>query len=129
MSLKQKQSKMESLQYSELKTQSYMKSKIINAELVISAFCYRVRMARVKQNYPKSYSDLNCPLLCGSEDRQEHLLTCAKIKENCDKIRLNTTVEYSDIFSTCVDKIKAAVCLLDLAMKVRNEQLEDKIEI
>ena len=56
MSLKQKQSKMESLQYSELKTQSYMKSKIINAELVISAFCYRVRMARVRQNYPKSYS-------------------------------------------------------------------------
>ena len=101
----------------------------MNAELVKSAFRYRVRIARVKRNNPKSYSDLNCPLLCGSEDRQEHLLTCAKIRENCDKIRLNTTVEYSDIFSTCVDKIKAAVCLLDLAMKVRNEQLEDKIEI
>ena len=73
LSMKQKQSKMDSLEYSELKTQSYLKSDKINAETAKSAFRYRVRMARVKRNYPRSHSDLNCPLLCGSEDRQEHL--------------------------------------------------------
>ena len=122
--MKQNQSKMNSLEYTELKTQSYLKSDKMNSEEVKSAFKYRVRMARVKRNFPGSHSDLNCPLLCGSEDTQEHLLKCDKIKENCNKINDNITVKYVDVFSSCEEKIKDAVKLLDMAMLTREKILE-----
>ena len=85
---------------------------------------YRLRMARVKMNYQKSYSDLNCPLGCLAEDRQEHLLVCAKIKEVSDNVRLNRTVNYLDIFSSSTEKLVKAVDLLDEAMKTREKLLE-----
>ena len=69
-------------------------------------FMYRLRMARVKMNYQKSYGDLNFPLGCLVEDRQEHLLVCAKIREVSDNVRLNRTVNYLDIFSSSTEDIR-----------------------
>ena len=84
------------------------------------AFMYRVRMQL------QSYSDLNfhCALGCPAEDRQEHLLKCDIIKENSELIRLNKTAKYEDIFSSSIEKLVAAVDLLDVAMKVREKLLD-----
>ena len=75
-------------------------------------------------NYQQSYGDLNCPLGCLAEDRQEHLLVCAKIRDVCVNVRLNRTVQYLDIFSSSTEKLVAAVDLLDEAMKTREKLLE-----
>ena len=84
-------------------------------------------MARVKRNFPESHSDVNCPLLCGSEDTQEHLLSCVMIKEKCNDINRNNIVKYGDVFSSCEEKIKGAVKLLDLAMLTREKILETNV--
>ena len=115
---------MDNLQYSELKRQDYLMDNKVPSYKAKRAFMYRVRMARVKANFKQSYADLNCALGCPAEDRQEHLLKCDKIKENSELIRLNKTAQYEDIFSSSIEKLVAAVDLLDVAMKVREKLLD-----
>ena len=84
-------------------------------------------MDRVKRNYSHSYSALDCPLCLGHEDRSDYLLQCAKIKENCVDVRENRSVKYMDIYSSSIDKMVAAVDLLDAAMKTRENLLDQDL--
>ena len=116
MTMKAKSSKMTNLEYTELRQQEYLCHDKVPPHKARNLYRYRVRMDRVKGNYRHSYSDLDCPLCLVSEDRSEHLLLCAKIKEKCMDVRENRSVEYMDIYSTSIDKMVAAVDLLDAAM-------------
>ena len=127
MELKRKHSKMNNLQYTELKQQNYLSSKLVPPYKAKSLFRFRVRADRVKCNYKNSYSDLSCPLCLVTEDKSEHLLDCVRIKEKCVNVRVNATSKYMDIFSSSIEKMIAAVDLLDTAMKVRESLLDEQV--
>ena len=124
MTMKAKSSKMTNLEYTELRQQEYLCHNKVPPHKARNLYRYRVRMDRVKGNYRHSHSDLDCPLCLVSEDHSEHLLLCAKIKEKCMDVRENRSVEYMDIYSTSIDKMVAAVDLLDAAMKTRESLLD-----
>ena len=89
-----------------------------------SLFKFRTRMNQVRCNFKQSFANLSCPLCLVSEDRDEHLLQCVKIKEKCVNIRQNISSKYMDIFSSSIEKMVASVDLLEEAMKVRKDILE-----
>ena len=122
--LKESHSKMTNIQYSELKQQEYLKSSQVPAHKAKSLFKFRTRMNRVRSNFKQSHADLSCPVCLVAEDRDDHLLECIKIKENCIQISQNITAKYMDIFSSSIEKMVAAVDLLDAAMKVRETILD-----
>ena len=126
MDIKQGHSKTENIRYSELKQQNYLKSSSVPIHKAKSLFKFRTRMNNVKSNFKGIYSDFSCPLCLQAEDRNEHLLLCIKIKEKSTKIRLNTSAKYMDIFSPSIEKMIETVDLLDAAMKVREEIIEEQ---
>ena len=125
--MKTKSSKMKNLEYTELKQQEYLCNNNVPPHKARSLYRYRVRMDRVKRNYSHSYSNLDCPLCLGHEDRSDYLLQCDKIKENCVDVRENRSVKYMDIYSSSVEKMVAAVDLLDAAMKTREKLLDQDL--
>ena len=116
-------SKLDNLEYTELKMQNYLKSSNINSNQVKSLFKFRTRMATVAVNFPNMYVDLSCPLCKSSSDTQEHILQCSKLLDEVPELKSNSKVLYKHIFSNNIEKMKDTVLLLDLAMKKREEIL------
>ena len=83
-------------------------------------------MANVATNFSHSYVDLSCPLCKNSSDTQEHLLSCTTLKNEVTELKLNVKNSYKNIFSNNIEKMKSTITLLDLAMKKREELLENK---
>ena len=125
MDMKEEHSKTENIVYKDLRQQEYLKSSQVPTYKAQSLFKFRTRMNRVKSNFKQSYSDFTCPLCLISEDQDGHLLECTKIKEKSSAIRHNTSVKYKDIYSSSIEKMVAAVDLLEAAMKVRENLLEE----
>ena len=61
-------------------------------------------MLKVRHNFKNNYVNKSkkCPLGCGSEDTQEHLLFCSKIEESSASTQ--NQPEYQDLF--CEDSVK-----------------------
>ena len=113
-----------------------MSENNVNTGDARALFRFRTRSENVKCNQKSQYQygNLNCPLCehmavtqqtVQHLDDQENLLHCDTIRQRCPEIRFNKTCQYSDIFGEDVDKMRQTVKLLQLAMKIRNEILEN----
>ena len=95
-------SKMNELQYNELKLQSYLKPnmKLTSSETNF-ALSLRMRMLRVKDNFKTAYpaDQLQCRLCKDntSVEDQRHLLHCTSINGN--SLSLQNATNYEDLFS------------------------------
>ena len=128
MNTKEKHSKLDSIQYTEFKTQTYLKSnsEFSNDEKYL-LIKLRTRMCEMKSNYKNKYNNIQCELCKVSIDEQSHLFYCEKILQNCKNMAENVTIEYEDIFSLNIHKQVQATRLIKEAWEVR-EQLIVKSE-
>ena len=80
LELKSKHSKMNNLDYPELKLQDYLKDPKISVQESKNLFRFRTRTANFKTNMKSSYQCLLCPLCSLESDTQEHSMQCTKVK-------------------------------------------------
>ena len=90
LELKEKHSKMDSLQYDELKIQNYLKDTNIPVKEAQIVFRYRTRMAKFKENYNGN----ECPFCLVHSDTQAHYVQCSVVKEN-----IEVSGDYKEIFT------------------------------
>ena len=79
-SMKDGHSKMENLQYTEIKMQEYMKSKNIKLKEALNIFQARTRMAKFGENYRAGADYVMCPLCSEDLDNLKHSFQCKILK-------------------------------------------------
>ena len=121
LDLKQRHSKMDNLNYQELKIQDIYKSKVIYSGFARKLFKWRTRMFDLKNNFATKYSNLSCPLCMKHIDKDEALLTCETIMAQITKKDIN----YADLFCKNVEKVFSIGKLLDEAWSIRNVILDE----
>ena len=117
LKMKQKHSKMDNLEYEELKMQNYLKDGIISVKEAQNLFKYRTKVARFKENFKNNYVEMGCPMCLGQPDTQAHCVQCPIIKEN-----INIKGDYSEIFSEEISK-EIAKTLLEITNFRENKNL------
>ena len=95
LKLKDKHTKMDNLQYLELKLQNYLKDDGISVMEAKNLYRYRTRVANFKENFKNGHQScaIPCPLCMVQPDSQPHCMQCPIIKSKID-VKGN----YSDIF-------------------------------
>ena len=93
--LKEKHTKMDNLQYLDLKLQNYLKDDAISVMEARNLYRYRTRVANFKENFKNSHQScaIACPLCMVQPDSQPHCMQCPVIKSKID-----VQGNYSDIF-------------------------------
>ena len=109
-------SKMKNLSYSELKMQSYLKTKNISTAEKQILYKFRTRMISVNFNFGLQIS---CPLCLKENDTQEHLFTCEKLNDGLDMF------DYQQIFSNNAKHIITAAQLCKKMYIKREKLLQD----
>ena len=94
MKIKERHSKMEKLEYVELKLQNYLRDDKIPVKEAINLYRFRTRVAKFKENFQNSHASTACPLCLVQPDTQAHCVQCPVIKDN-----VNIQGVYSDIFN------------------------------
>ena len=117
-------SKLSQIDYQELKIQEYLLSDDISIRNKKLIFSLRSEMVSVSKNYGLIKLCKYCPEI----DSQEHLIKCVKLEEVKPNTILNhNEIEYKDIFSNNVDKMKLLVEHFRRALEAR-EILEEKTD-
>ena len=122
MNIKKSHSKLDNLNYTDLKMQHYLSSSVFYKNDAQLLFKLRTRMANFKSNFKNGNPDLSC-FLCSNEDQQEHILTCDPIIKEIPEAQNNT---YSNIFSNNSSKMKKALTVIKKALQYR-EKCQAKI--
>ena len=104
---------MDNLNYKDINIQSYLNSSTIYPELAVN----------FKTNFRNGNNNLSCTLGCKHEDSQENVLKCEVVQSVVTEIT-TANVQYLDIFSKHVSKIKSTELLLDKAFKARQSILD-----
>ena len=94
-SIQKKHSKMENIQYIELKRQQYFNIGNIGVEETRNIFRYRVRMAKFGDNFRGKLKNIMCPLCYSHLDSQSLSFQCRELTNRID-IRCDITDIYSD---------------------------------
>ena len=116
---------MNNLEYSELKTQSYLANSKISPQLAKNIFKYRVRIANVRCNFRTQYEqNLKCPeceenvnISVVPEDTQEHLL--AHCGCGCDGSCEN---QYMKLFDGDDEEKAAVVIKMEAVIQEREKK-------
>ena len=95
LDLKLKHTKMDNLDYSELKLQNYLRDPEIPVAEARNLYRYRTRSAKYKENMKTSYSttSMPCPLCLVHPDTQPHSLQCTEVQA-----KIQVKGKYQDIF-------------------------------
>lgn len=112
MSKKITHSKLDNLNYTELKIQPYFSTNVLFKDDVQLLFKLRTRMADFKVNLNLHLSCFSCP----SEDRQDHILICDLVTS---KLPEASTLEYETIFSNKPLEMLKAVKVIKKALHIR----------
>lgn len=123
-SLKLTHSKLDNLKYSELQIQPYLINRSIYTPMAQQVFNWRTRMANFRSNFSHGNEDLTCPMGCLHLDSQENILKCEIIQDNID-IDVSS-VNYFNIFSSDIQKMKLTFEVLQKVMKIRKEIVGDE---
>ena len=78
LNIKQRHSKMENLEYTELKLQNYLTDDEISVEEAKNLYRFRTRVAKFKENFKNGYVANAYPLCLVQPDTQAHSLQCPK---------------------------------------------------
>ena len=118
---KAKHSKMDKLDYSELKLASYFKLPGLNIRELRDIFKFRVRMSQFGENFRGNGENVSCPLCLSHIDTQNMMFDCPELKEKGIQ-KLDDSEIYTDNIS--VEAIKE----LSKILKMRKVLIEEKEE-
>ena len=102
---------------------TYLNNQSVNPQLGQIIFRWRTRMVNFKKNFSNGNKDISCALGCDCFDSQEHILECLAIKAKITNLS-GTKIQYNQLFSKNVSKVKEIISLLTKAFKVRESLLE-----
>ena len=94
LTIKNRHSKMDKLEYVELKIQNYLNDDRIPVNEAQNLYRFRTRVADFKENFKNAYTNIACPLCLVQPDTQAHCVQCPVVKE---KVKVQGS--YTDIFS------------------------------
>jgi hypothetical protein len=120
--IKSQHSKMENLNYTEIKMKSYLKENISKSQLL---FKFRTRMIDVRHNFRSKYEskseNIKCEI-CNTHDETQNLFECPSL--DTKNIDINN-VNYNDIFSDTVKKNEIVIEALSNLLEQRESILEN----
>ena len=93
LDLKDEHSKMDKLQYSELKLQKYLKNVDLTVQEAKNLYRFRTHCAKFRENMKTSYAASPCPFCLVQPDNQTHSVQCPEVTQ---KVKIEGN--YSDIF-------------------------------
>ena len=93
LDLKEKHTKMDNLQYTELKLQKYLKNDSIPVPEARNLYRFRTRCAKFKENMKTGYQSTPCPFCLVQPDNQIHSVQCSVVST---KVKIEGN--YNDIF-------------------------------
>ena len=99
--LKGTHSKIQTIEYVELKTQSFITSPIFSNDDVSLLYSLRSRSVDCKANFKSIYKDTDilCPFCKKEDDSQQHMLECEVIKHHFKSTEISQyKIVYDDIF-------------------------------
>ena len=111
---------MTNLKYENIEIQTYLTSAKIYPQLAKQIFKWRTRMVNFKMNFKKGSESILCPLGCLQIDSQAKILNCPILKVYLPEL-LSTNIQYENIFSKSINKIRETTELLNEALTKREE--------
>ena len=124
--LKRKHSKLDNINFNELKPQKYLFDSRLNLDEMKLLFKLRTRMFDCKENFKNKYKNdsfLYCQLCLIASDNQNHLLNCFVLKNSIPELKNNKNIKYNHLFGTNDEQVEC-VKLIDKVIKTRNILLE-----
>ena len=122
LKIKSKHSKMENLDYKELKLQNYLNTKEITVQEAKNLFKFRTRGAKFGENMKNNPNvSIACPLCQVQPDTQEHSVQqCSVVRE-----KVNVKGSYKDIFldDVPVEIVRTLMEIVELREKQENLSL------
>ena len=125
--LKGAHSKIQAIEYAELKTKSYITSPIFSNDDVSLLYSLQSRLVEYKANFKSIYKDTDilCPFCKKEDDSQQHMLECEVIKHHFKSTEISQyKIVYDDIFKD-IKKQKGITALfrelLDIRRKLKDE--------
>jgi hypothetical protein len=94
LTMKNRHSKMDNLEYVELNIQNYLNDDRIPVNEAQNLYRFRTRVAYFKDNFKNAYTNIACPLCLVQLDTQAHCVQCPVVQE---KVKVQGS--YIDIFS------------------------------
>ena len=113
---KRKHTKLENLEYAELKVQGYLHNQNISVTQAKILLKFRTRMANYSNNYKGSNSSQKCKLCQNHEDNQQDIYICDFNQKN---IKLGG--KYTDLFKSDIDL--STIRTLEAVYKLREKKL------
>ena len=116
--------------YPDINGMKYIRDPRLTSENVNTLFKFRTRMFHVRNNFRNQYKAANllCPLCETSEDSQEHLFHCAKIRSRLPQNIQERNISYNDIFTNDCDKLLDVAKLLKDIVQIREEMDRGEVE-
>ena len=107
-----------------------MNSPLFNSESSKLLLALRTRTLNgIKNDFRGLYSDIKCPLKCGEDDRIEHILECAVIKQHHNTCEVSDyDIKYEDVFSNNTVKQKQTTEMYRQLMEIREQILNSQPE-
>ena len=120
--LQQSHSKMDKLKYSKFE---HLSSPMSNNESRSLLLALRTRtVSGIRKDSSSMYSDLTCPLGCGSPDTLPHIITCSVLMSHLKSQSLaSSDIRHEDIFSKDIVRQKQVTELYTQLLEIREEIL------
>ena len=120
--IKEGHSKMDRLEYNTYEKAAYLSSPLFNSDSVKMLLALRTRTVQdIRNDFRGMYPNIECPLLCGEEDKIQHILDCSVIRQHhkSENVLLND-IEYVDAFSSNTVIQKQVTELYQQLLEVRS---------
>ena len=102
--------KMDGLEYSDIKLQTYLKDPNISVTEAKNLYRFRTRSAKFKENMKNGYQSIECPFCFVHPDTQLHSVQCVQVKK-----KITMKGNYEEIF---LEKISKDIA--ETLMKITN---------
>ena len=123
--IQQSHSKVKDIEYLKYEPSSYLSSPLFNKDDTQMLFSLRTRTVRgIRKDFSGMYSDLSCPLGCGTPDTLPHVLSCTELKSQLQSQSVAASeIIYEDIFSKDIGKQKQVTEMYTQLIKIREDIL------
>ena len=120
--IQQGHSKMDGLEYTKFDKAAYLGSPLFNSEDIRVLLALRTRtLEGIRNDFRGMYTSIECPLLCGEEDKIQHILDCSVIKQHHKSENVSHSgIQYTDVFAHDTVIQKHVTELYQQLMEVRS---------
>ena len=92
---------MDGLEYTKFDKAAYLCSPLFNSEDIRVLLALRTRtLEGIRNDFRGMYPSIECPLLCGEEDKIQYILDCSVIKQHHKSENVSHIgIQYTDVFA------------------------------